>query len=131
MISQKRPLPQWTWEDLEAALDGFSALGESDPGAGAPDAGTGGGRRAGEPAGASAAGAERGLGDGAGGRAEPRLGYRPPPRNWGVRILIIAVMVVLAAVMMRAIADSIVAYQNQVRVIDETVMKGATPKPAR
>lgn len=31
MISQKRPLPQWTWEDLEAALDGFSSLGESDP----------------------------------------------------------------------------------------------------
>ncbi|WP_240811677.1 hypothetical protein [Brevundimonas sp. M20] len=31
MISQKRPLPQWTWEDLEAALDGFSTLGESDP----------------------------------------------------------------------------------------------------
>ena len=40
-------------------------------------------------------------------------------------------MVVLAAVMMRAIADSIVAYQNQVRQIDETVMKGAAPAPTR
>ena len=31
MISGDRPLPQWTWEDLEAALDGFSPLGENDP----------------------------------------------------------------------------------------------------
>jgi hypothetical protein len=31
MVSHKRPLPQWTWEDLEAALDGFSPLGENDP----------------------------------------------------------------------------------------------------
>gem|GEM_PF-2284126 len=41
------------------------------------------------------------------------------------------VAVVLAAVMMRAIADSIVAYQRQVRVIDETVMQGAARDPAR
>jgi hypothetical protein len=40
-------------------------------------------------------------------------------------------MLVLAAVMMRAIADSIVAYQRQVRVIDETVMQGAPPTSAR
>ncbi|MFN3559870.1 MAG: hypothetical protein ACK4UQ_11360 [Brevundimonas sp.] len=40
-------------------------------------------------------------------------------------------MVVLAAVMMRAIADSVVAYQQQVRVIDETVMKGAARPPTR
>jgi hypothetical protein len=32
-------------------------------------------------------------------------------------------MVVLAAVMMRAIADSIVAYQSQVRLIDENVTR--------
>ncbi|RZJ37495.1 MAG: helix-turn-helix transcriptional regulator [Brevundimonas sp.] len=101
------------------------------PGARAPDARTGDGRRAGEPAGAAAAGAERGVGDGPGGRPEPRLGYRPPPRNWGVRVLIIVVTLVLAAVMMRAIADSIVAYQRQVRVIDETVMQGAARAPAR
>lgn len=31
MGSQKTPLPQWTWEDLEAALNGFSTLGENDP----------------------------------------------------------------------------------------------------
>lgn len=31
MVSHKRPLPQWTWEDLEAALDAFSPLGEDDP----------------------------------------------------------------------------------------------------
>ena len=31
MVSQKQPLPQWTWEDLEAALEGFSPQGENDP----------------------------------------------------------------------------------------------------
>ncbi|MDQ8027168.1 MAG: hypothetical protein REJ23_00460 [Brevundimonas sp.] len=31
MISNTRPLPQWTWEDLDEVLDGFSALGENDP----------------------------------------------------------------------------------------------------
>lgn len=31
MTSNTRPLPQWTWEDLDAVLDGFSALGENDP----------------------------------------------------------------------------------------------------
>jgi hypothetical protein len=36
-------------------------------------------------------------------------------------------MVVLAAVMMRAVADSIVAYQNQVRVIDRNV---TDPRPS-
>lgn len=40
-------------------------------------------------------------------------------------------MVVLAAVMMRAIADSIVAYQRQVLAIDETVMQGAAREPVR
>lgn len=28
---QPRTLPHWTWEDLEAALDGFSPLGAHDP----------------------------------------------------------------------------------------------------
>jgi hypothetical protein len=28
---QTRQLPHWTWEDLEAALDGFSPLGADDP----------------------------------------------------------------------------------------------------
>jgi hypothetical protein len=31
MRLQTRPLPHWTWEDLEAALDGFSPLGADDP----------------------------------------------------------------------------------------------------
>ena len=31
MGHQNRPLPHWTWEDLEAALDGFSPLGADDP----------------------------------------------------------------------------------------------------
>ncbi len=28
---QGKALPHWTWEDLEAALDGFSPLGADDP----------------------------------------------------------------------------------------------------
>jgi hypothetical protein len=28
---QPRTLPHWTWDDLEAALDGFSPHGEHDP----------------------------------------------------------------------------------------------------
>ncbi len=31
MASNSTPLPHWTWEDLEAALDAFSPLGASDP----------------------------------------------------------------------------------------------------
>ena len=31
MDHQSGPLPHWTWEDLEAALDGFSPLGADDP----------------------------------------------------------------------------------------------------
>ncbi len=31
MSHQVRTLPHWTWEDLEAALDGFSPLGADDP----------------------------------------------------------------------------------------------------
>jgi hypothetical protein len=31
MGALKEPLPHWTWEDLEAALDGFSPLGAGDP----------------------------------------------------------------------------------------------------
>lgn len=38
-------------------------------------------------------------------------------------------MVVLAAVMMRAIADSIVAYQSQVRLIDENVTRSQAQAP--
>lgn len=38
-------------------------------------------------------------------------------------------MLVLAAVMMRAIADAVVAYQRQVHVIDENIMSGAVARP--
>lgn len=31
MVSQTRTLPHWTWDDLEAALNGFSPLGANDP----------------------------------------------------------------------------------------------------
>lgn len=31
MASKTTPLPHWTWEDLEAALDAFSPLGPNDP----------------------------------------------------------------------------------------------------
>lgn len=31
MGSQVGTLPHWTWDDLEAALDGFSPLGANDP----------------------------------------------------------------------------------------------------
>lgn len=91
-------------------------------GASAPDPGTGGRRGAVIAARTVTAGLERGLGHGAGRGSERRLGYQPPPRGWGIRILIIVVLLVLGAVMMRAIADAIVAYQSQVRTIDRNVM---------
>ena len=31
MASASTPLPHWTWEDLEAALEAFSPLGANDP----------------------------------------------------------------------------------------------------
>jgi len=31
MVHQTRTLPHWTWDDLEAALDGFCPLGTEDP----------------------------------------------------------------------------------------------------
>jgi hypothetical protein len=31
MASKSTPLPHWTWEDLEAALDAFSPMGSNDP----------------------------------------------------------------------------------------------------
>ena len=31
MASNSTPLPHWTWEDLEAALDAFSPMGVNDP----------------------------------------------------------------------------------------------------
>ncbi|HEY0600430.1 hypothetical protein [Brevundimonas sp.] len=31
MASNSPPLPHWTWDDLEAALDRFSPMGPNDP----------------------------------------------------------------------------------------------------
>jgi len=106
------------------------STGSGRSGAGASDTGADGRRTGVEPARIAAAGVERGLGHGPGGSPERRLGYQPPPRGWGVRILIILVLLVLGAVMMRAIADTIVAYQAQVRAIDRNVMSGTVDERA-
>ena len=83
-------------------------------GAQPPAAGSGGRRGGAASPGAAAPGAERRLGDGPGGGAEQRrLGYRPPPRGWGIRLLILCVIVVLAAVLLKAVVDLIVAYAGQ------------------
>lgn len=78
---------------------------------------SGGRRGAGEPSRASATGAERGVGDGAGGGPERRLGYRPPSRSWGVRLLILAIIIVVTAVMLKAVADLVLAYAGQAQEI--------------
>ncbi|MDP2765495.1 MAG: helix-turn-helix transcriptional regulator [Brevundimonas sp.] len=78
-----------------------------------------GGRRGGiESAGTAAAGVERGLGDGPGGRPERRFGYRPPPRSWVIRLLILLLALVLAALLIKAVADLLVAYTEQAQAID-------------
>ena len=86
-------------------------------GAQSPAAGTGGRRGAVGLAGAAEAGIERGLGDGAGGGPERRLGYRPPPRSWALRLLILLVIIVVTAVMLKAVADLILAYAGQAQEI--------------
>ena len=84
-----------------------------------PAARPGGRRGAVEPEGTAAAGAERRVGDGPGRGPERRLGYRPPPRGWGVRLLILLVIVVVTAVMLKAVADLILAYAGQAQEIGE------------
>ena len=74
-------------------------------------------RATGDAARTAAAGPERGMGDGPGGSPEPRLGYRPPPRSWVVRLLILLVLVVVTAVMMKAVADLVLAYAGQAQEI--------------
>jgi DNA-binding CsgD family transcriptional regulator len=91
------------------------------------DEGSGGRRDGGQPAGTAAAGAERGLGHGPGGGAEHagrRLGYRPPPRGWNLRLLILLLTLVLAAVMIKAVADLVVAYTGQASAIDLAINPG-------
>lgn len=83
---------------------------------------TGGRRGAGQPTRTSAAGVERRLGDGPGGRPERRLGYRPPPRGWGLRLLILAVIVVVTAVMLKAVADLILDYAGRAGEIGQATV---------
>lgn len=85
------------------------------------DEGAGGRRGAVDAPGVAAPGSERGLGDGPSGgperdreqRPERRLGYRPPPRSWGIRLLILCVVVILTAVLLKAVVDLIVDYAGQ------------------
>lgn len=92
------------------------------------DAGAGGRRGTGQSARTAAAGSERRLGDGAGGGPERRLGYRPPPGSWGVRLLIIAGLVVLCALMMKAVTDMVLAYAAQAQAIGD-IVRPATDRP--
>ena len=115
---------------LDVGRSGSSAgrvqpVGSGRSGAGASDAGPGGRRGAGQPARIAATGAERGMGDGPGGGPERRLGYRPPPSGWGVRLLIIAGLVVLCALMLKAVADMVMAYAAQAQAIGDMVLPAA------
>ena len=98
-------------------------------------AGAGGRRGAVDSEGTAAAGAERGLGHGPGRSPERRLGYRPPPRGWGVRLLIIAILVIVFALMVKGIADTILAYTERAEAIGRALDSGApaerpAPPPA-
>ena len=98
-------------------------------------AGAGGRRGAVDSEGTAAAGAERGLGHGPGRSPERRLGYRPPPRGWGVRLLIIAILVIVFALMVKGIADTILAYTERAGAIGRALDSGApaerpAPPPA-
>lgn len=99
-------------------------------GAGASYARTGGRRGAGDAARTAAAGSERGMGDGPGGGPERRLGYRPPPRSRVVRLLILMLTLVLTAVMIKAVADLVVAYTAQARTIDRATSPDLQPRAA-
>lgn len=99
-------------------------------GSGAPDAGSGGRRGTGQPARTAAADPERGVGNGPGGSPEPRLGYRPPPESPVFRLLIMLLTVVLAAVMIKAVADLVVAYTGQARAIDRATSPDLKPGAA-
>ncbi|GAA0870304.1 hypothetical protein GCM10009116_21400 [Brevundimonas basaltis] len=94
------------------------------------DAGIGGRRGGVRSAGTASAGPERGLGDGAGRspdrEPERRFGYRPPPRNWAVRLLILLVFIVVTAVMLKAVADLILDYAGQAQEIGEST---SFPRP--
>ena len=106
------------------------SAGAERPGKGSSDARTLGRRGTGQPARTAATGSERGLGDGPGGSPEGRLGYRAPPRGWGLRLLILMLTLVLAAVMIKAVADLVVAYTGQAQVIDRATSPDLQPRRA-
>lgn len=91
--------------------------GRERSGAQSPVAWPGGGRGGVGPAGIASASSERGVGDGPGGgperRPERRLGYRPPPRSWIARLLILCLIMVLTAMLLKAVVDLIVGYADQ------------------
>ena len=91
--------------------------GGQPPGAGASAARAGRRRPTGVAPRVAAGGAERGLGDGPDGGATGRFGYRPPPRGWGVRLLILIVLILLAAVLLKAVADLVLAFADQAQEI--------------
>lgn len=105
--------------------------GRERSGAQSSDEGAAGRRDAGRSPGTAAAGSERGLGHSPGGGAEReperRFGYRPPPRSWPVRLLILLVIIVVTAVMLKAVADLILDYAGQAQAIGEAT---ASPLPA-
>lgn len=106
---------------------GVQPGGGERPGDQPPAEGAGGRRGGVDAAGVAAAGAERRLGDGAGGGAGPRLGYRPPPRGWGVRLLILLAIMVVTALVLKAVADVILAYADQAREIGHVTSPELVP----
>lgn len=98
-------------------------------GAGASAARAGRRRPVGDAARAAARGAERGLGDGPDGGPAGRFGYRPPPRSWSIRLLILLALIVVIAVLLKAVADLVLDYAGQAREIGEaTTPAGAAPR---
>lgn len=56
-----------------------------------------------------------------------RLGYRPPPRGIGFRLLMILALVVVGALVAKSVVDLVVGYTDQVRALDRAVY----PEPTR
>jgi len=81
------------------------------------------GRELGDAAGFAGPGTEHGLGPGPG----RRLGYRPPPGGWALRLLIIALAAVFGAVMLVGVFEMVVRYQQQVGEIDRMVIQDSKP----
>tara|TARA_R110002124_G_scaffold108985_2_gene261728 strand:+ start:2659 stop:3312 length:654 start_codon:yes stop_codon:yes gene_type:complete len=81
------------------------------------------GRELDDTAGPAGPGAEHGLGPGSG----RRLGYRPPPGGWALRLLIIGLIIVFGTVMLVGVFEMLVRYQHQVSEIDLSVTQATHP----